>query len=141
MTQIMICFTKLSELSISIHCHSFSTWAESIRFPYHFRYFLFSSTMFICVFIYSNLFITNVFQHMLFLSGLRGAIAFALSIENTLITSRQMMLTGKQSFKRKFSTPKFRLPCLLSRLSSEGRKGGKPTAYRPGRMAEGWLVW
>ena len=32
---------------------------------------------------------------MLFLSGLRGAIAFALSIENTLLKSRQMMLTGK----------------------------------------------
>ena len=31
---------------------------------------------------------------MLFLSGLRGAIAFALSIENTLLKSRQMMLTG-----------------------------------------------
>ena len=32
-------------------------------------------------------------QHMMFLSGLRGAIAFALSIRNTLTVSRQMILT------------------------------------------------
>ncbi len=32
-------------------------------------------------------------QHMLFLSGLRGAIAFALAIRNTLTESRQMILT------------------------------------------------
>ena len=32
-------------------------------------------------------------QHMMFLSGLRGAIAFALAIRNTLSASRQMILT------------------------------------------------
>ena len=38
--------------------------------------------------------ITWNFQHMLFLSGLRGAIAFALAIRNTLTDARQMILTG-----------------------------------------------
>ncbi|CAB4067205.1 SLC9A6_7 [Lepeophtheirus salmonis] len=37
--------------------------------------------------------ITMNLQHMLFLSGLRGAIAFALAIRNTLSESRQMILT------------------------------------------------
>ena len=37
--------------------------------------------------------ITSGLQHMLFLSGLRGAIAFALSINNTLVTSRQVILS------------------------------------------------
>jgi sodium/hydrogen exchanger-like protein 6/7 len=37
--------------------------------------------------------ITMNLQHMMFLTGLRGAIAFALSIRNTLTVSRQMILT------------------------------------------------
>ncbi|QQP38440.1 Sodium/hydrogen exchanger [Caligus rogercresseyi] len=37
--------------------------------------------------------ITMNLQHMLFLSGLRGAIAFALAIRNTLTESRQMILS------------------------------------------------
>ena len=43
--------------------------------------------------------ITWNFQHMLFLSGLRGAIAFALAIRNTLTDARQMILTGNSLFK------------------------------------------
>lgn len=38
--------------------------------------------------------ITWNLQHMLFLSGLRGAIAFALAIRNTLTDARQMILTA-----------------------------------------------
>ena len=38
--------------------------------------------------------ITWNLQHMMFLSGLRGAIAFALAIRNTLTDARQMILTS-----------------------------------------------
>jgi sodium/hydrogen exchanger-like protein 6/7 len=39
--------------------------------------------------------ITMNLQHMLFLTGLRGAIAFALSIRNTLTAARQVIMEKK----------------------------------------------